>query len=214
MGGESRTLDQYLDAHHVTGLLIAKGDSILVERYQYGRTDKHRLTSFSMAKTIIGLLIGIAVQEGAIRSVDDAAETYVPGLKDTEYGRTPIRALLQMASGVAFREVYSDVHSDIYTLARLMFAPDSGGSLTAVKYFNTPHRAAGGEASPTPPPSCSCSGLCSPAPRAAPSRIMRAKSCGPRSAQKRTRAGSSTRPAKRLRSPISMPCCATGRGSA
>ncbi len=134
--GESRTLDRYLDANHVTGLLIAKGNSILVERYQYGRTDKHRLTSFSMAKTIIALLIGIAVQEGVIRSIDDPAETYVSGLKGAEYGRTPIRALLQMASGVAFREVYTDVNSDISTLARLVFAPDSSGSLTAVTYFN------------------------------------------------------------------------------
>jgi CubicO group peptidase (beta-lactamase class C family) len=141
--GESRTLDQYLEANHVTGFLIAHGNSILVERYQYGRTDKHRLTSFSMAKTIIGLLIGIAVQEGTIRSVDDLAETYVPGLQGTEYGRTPIRALLQMASGVAFREVYTDVHSDISVLARLVLAPDSSGSLTAVKYFNTRYAPAG-----------------------------------------------------------------------
>ena len=48
--GQTLTLDQYLDRQPVTGLLIAKGDSILVERYQYARTDKHRLTSFSMAK--------------------------------------------------------------------------------------------------------------------------------------------------------------------
>ena len=94
--GESRTVDQYLNTHHITGFLIAKGDSILVERYQYGRTDKHRLASFSMAKTVIGLLIGIAVEEGAIRSIDDLAEVYVPGLMGTEYGRTPIKALLQM----------------------------------------------------------------------------------------------------------------------
>lgn len=135
--GQDRTLDQYLDANHVTGFLIAKGDSILVERYQYGRTDKHRLTSFSMAKTVIGLLIGIAVKEGAIRSVDDPAEVYVPGLKDTEYGRTPIKALLQMASGVTFSEVYTDLNSDVYTLARLTLEQDPAGSLAAVKRFNS-----------------------------------------------------------------------------
>ena len=72
-----------------------------------------------MAKTIVALLIGIAVKEGAIRSVDDPAETYVPGLRDTEYGRTPIKALLLMSSGVAFSEDYANRSSDIYTLARL-----------------------------------------------------------------------------------------------
>jgi CubicO group peptidase (beta-lactamase class C family) len=46
------------------GLLIAKDNTILVERYQYGRTDTDRLTSFSMAKSVLALLIGIAVKEG------------------------------------------------------------------------------------------------------------------------------------------------------
>lgn len=135
--GQSRTLDQYLDANHVTGLLIARGDTILVERYQYGRTDKHRLASFSMAKTITALLIGIAVREGAIKSIDDFAEAYVPGLKGTEYGRTPVKALLQMASGVAFNETYSDFGSDVYTLVNLTIGQDPVGSLGAVKRFNT-----------------------------------------------------------------------------
>jgi hypothetical protein len=55
------------DRRPITGLLIAKGDTILFERYQYGRTDAHRLISFSMANTIVGLLVGIAIEEGAMR---------------------------------------------------------------------------------------------------------------------------------------------------
>jgi CubicO group peptidase (beta-lactamase class C family) len=93
--GRTLMLQDYLDRHPITGFLIAKGDSILIERYQYGRKDTDRLTSFSMAKTIVGLLIGTALKEGALRSIDDLAEAYVPGLKDSEYGRTPIKALLQ-----------------------------------------------------------------------------------------------------------------------
>jgi CubicO group peptidase (beta-lactamase class C family) len=134
--GQTLTLDQYLERQPVTGFLIAKGDTILVERYQYARTDKHRLTSFSMAKTITALLIGIAVNEGAIRSIDDLAEIYVPGLKGTEYGRTPIKALLQMSSGVAFSEWYWDTASDIWTLSRLTIQQEPEGSLRAVKRFN------------------------------------------------------------------------------
>ena len=134
--GQSRTLEQYLDGHPVTGLLIAKGDAILVERYQYGRTDTDRLTSFSMAKSIVGLLIGIALKEGAIGSINDLAEVYAPGLKGTEFGRTPIKALLQMSSGVPFREDYGDTSSDIYTLVNLTLGQDPGGSLAAVNRFN------------------------------------------------------------------------------
>jgi CubicO group peptidase (beta-lactamase class C family) len=135
--GLELTLDDYLNRQPVTGLLIAKDNTILVERYQYGRTDTDRLASFSMAKTVVSLLIGIAVKDGAIRSVDDLAETYVPDLKDTEYGRTPIKALLLMASGVAFSEDYASPSSDINKLARMTVEPDSPGSLAAVKQFNT-----------------------------------------------------------------------------
>ena len=138
-GGQSLTIDHYIDKHPVTGFLIAKGDSIVVERYQYGRTDKQRFTSFSMAKTIVGLLVGIAVKEGSIRAVDDPAEVYVPGLKGTEYGRTPIKALLQMSSGVAFQENYMDMNSDIAKLAVATLGQDPGGSLSAVKQFNARH---------------------------------------------------------------------------
>ena len=62
----------------MTGLLIARGDTILFEHYRYARTDKDRFLSQSMAKTLTGLLVGIAVSEGAIHSIDDAAVTYVP----------------------------------------------------------------------------------------------------------------------------------------
>ena len=134
--GEERTLEQYLERRPVTGFLIARGDTILIERYQYGRTDRHRLASFSMAKTIVGLLVGVAVEEGAIRSIDDRAEIHVPALRGTAYGGTPVKALLQMRSGVSFRENYADQTSDIYTLARLTIEQDPAGSMNAVKLFN------------------------------------------------------------------------------
>jgi len=102
--GKRSSVAEYLSRNPVTGLLVAKDDTILFEHYQYGRTDRHRLSSQSIAKSITAMLIGIAIGEGAIKWVDDAAETYVPGFKDTKYGRTPIRDLLHMSSGVEFRE--------------------------------------------------------------------------------------------------------------
>jgi CubicO group peptidase (beta-lactamase class C family) len=102
--GTQFSLIDYLSRNPVTGLLIAKDDQIFCEHYQYGRTDHDRFLSQSMVKSITGMLIGIAISEGAIKSVDDTAETYVPGFKGTEYGRTPIRDLLHMSSGVDFGE--------------------------------------------------------------------------------------------------------------
>lgn len=137
--GESRTIDRFLETNHVTGLLIARGDTILVERYQYGRDDRHRLTSYSMAKTVIGLLVGIAAAEGAIRSIDDTADAYAPALKGTEYGRTPIKALLQMASGVTFGEVYTDRDSDVHRFAMLTTGQDPIGTAGALRQFDRRH---------------------------------------------------------------------------
>lgn len=88
---ESRSIDDYVARNPTTGLLIARGDTILVERYQYARTDLHRLTSLSMAKTVTAMLVGIAIGEHLVRSIDDPAGAYLPALAHTEYGRTSIR---------------------------------------------------------------------------------------------------------------------------
>src|SRR5262249_29872863 len=93
-------------------LLIAQDDTILYEHYQYGRGPSDRFVSQSMGKTFTAMLIGIAVGEGAIKSIDDLAETYAPALKGTEYGRTSIRDLLHMASGIRFSEDYGGNDDD------------------------------------------------------------------------------------------------------
>jgi CubicO group peptidase (beta-lactamase class C family) len=134
--GQSRTLDDYLARNPTTGLLVAQGDTILVERYQYARTDQHRFTSWSMAKTVTAMLVGIAIAEGHIRSVDDPAAVYVPALAGTEYGRTSLRHLLQMSSGVRFIEDYSSSKSDSGRLASATFGQVGPGGVDAVTPFN------------------------------------------------------------------------------
>src|SRR2546426_8484870 len=63
-------LDDYLSRNRTTALLILKGDTILVERYQYDRKPEQRMTSYSMAKTIVAMLVGITLSEGKIQSLD------------------------------------------------------------------------------------------------------------------------------------------------
>ena len=149
--GETRSLDDYLARNPATGLLIARGDTILVERYQYARTDRHRFASFSMAKTVTAMLIGLAIAENLIRSVDDPAGSYVPALADTEYGRTSLRHLLQMSSGVRFREDYSgrggnapDVQDDVARLFAATVLQGGPGGVEAVKPYNERVRWSGG----------------------------------------------------------------------
>ncbi len=134
--GERHDLGDYLARHPTTGLLVLHGGTILFEHYQYGRTEQDRFLSQSMAKTVNAMLVGIALGEGAIRSVDDPVETYAPELAGSEIGRTPIRALLHMASGIAFTETY-DGHDDSARLFRLLFAPNGPGTAGALRQFDT-----------------------------------------------------------------------------
>ncbi len=136
------TLEQYLDRHPTTGLLIARGSTILREHYRYARADADRFLSQSMAKTITAMLIGIAVSEGRIRSIDQPAADYVPDLAGSNYGSTSIRDLLHMASGVAFLETY-DGKDDSARMGRMLFGRANPGPAQVVASFNTREAPAG-----------------------------------------------------------------------
>jgi CubicO group peptidase (beta-lactamase class C family) len=88
-----------------------------------------------MAKTVTAMLVGIALAEGRIRSIDDPAAAYVTELAGTEYGRTSLRHLLQMSSGVRFREHHSS-SDDASRLAYETFLRHGAGGPSAVKPFN------------------------------------------------------------------------------
>jgi CubicO group peptidase (beta-lactamase class C family) len=130
------SLRDYLSRNPTTGLLIARNDTILFEQYQYGRSDRDRLLSESMAKTFVAMLIGIAVSEHKIRSIDDPAQVYVPELRGSEIGTVSIRALLHMASGISYLQNYTDTDDDSM-LHRELLSPKGPGPIKVVKQFNT-----------------------------------------------------------------------------
>lgn len=130
------SLRDYLSRNPTTGLLIARDDSILFEQYQYARSDDDRLLSESMAKTLVGMMIGIAVSEHKIRSIDDAAQVYVPELEGSEIGTVSIRALLHMASGVRFQQNYTDTDDDT-TMRHALLSSEGPGPVAVVRQFNT-----------------------------------------------------------------------------
>ena len=132
----------YLARNPVTGLLIAKDDQILFEHYQYGRTDRDRFVSQSMVKSITGLLVGLAIADGAIKSVDDTAEAYVPGFRGFEYGRRRSATSCTCPRGVDFGEE-ADGGRDLDRLWRDMVAGgwiSDKGTVNSIVQFN--HRAA------------------------------------------------------------------------
>jgi CubicO group peptidase (beta-lactamase class C family) len=139
-------LDQFLARNRNTGLLILQGDTILAERYQYGRKDSDRFASASMAKTVLGMLYGIALAEGKIGSLDQRADEYVAELRGTLYGTISLRDLLTMSSGIRFDDNGGDAgdpQSDVSKLIYLTVAQHGAGGAAAVAPFATRARPAG-----------------------------------------------------------------------
>jgi CubicO group peptidase (beta-lactamase class C family) len=134
-GGEGN-IEKFLETNRNTGLLVLKGDTILAEHYQYDRTPAHRFQSMSMAKTVLAMLMGVAVKDGLIASIDDPASKYVADLKGQPYGETSLRHLLTMSSGVAFREDY-DGKDDVQVLGRKTFGQQGPGGAETVATFRT-----------------------------------------------------------------------------
>lgn len=104
--GHALTIDDYLRRQPVHALLIARGPQLLVERYPAGPgAEQHRLSN-SMAKTLVGLAVGLALAEGRIDRIDRPLSHWLPALAGTVHGDTTLRNLLRMGSGIRFVETY------------------------------------------------------------------------------------------------------------
>jgi CubicO group peptidase (beta-lactamase class C family) len=123
----SKLADAFLDANQNTGLLVLKGDAVLVERYQYERNAQHRFNSASVAKTVLGMLVGIAIHEKKL-ALDDRAERHVPALKGHPYGETTVRHLLTMSSGIAFAESFTGRDDATKLVANTVRRQTEGGA--------------------------------------------------------------------------------------
>jgi CubicO group peptidase (beta-lactamase class C family) len=133
-GGRHGDVDGFLASRRAMGLLILQGDRILVERYQYDRRPEQRFHSQSMAKTVVAMLVGIAPQEGKIRSIDNLARDYVPALASSPYGTTRLRHLLTMSSGVKYLENYEPGDDNATLTARTYKQQSAGGADTLTPF--------------------------------------------------------------------------------
>lgn len=110
--GKAYTLTEYLENQSVTGMLILKNGKNVFEYYNKGNTELTLWTSRSVAKPIVSMLIGIAIKEGKIKSVDDPVITYLPKLAGTAWNDVTLRQLLQHTSGALWTEKYDDPESN------------------------------------------------------------------------------------------------------
>jgi CubicO group peptidase (beta-lactamase class C family) len=101
--GEFLPLDKYLDDTSTAAFVVIHGDRVVYERYSRGFDERSLLNSFSIAKSIMATLVGIAVEEGRIASLDATVADYRPELAATPYGAVTLKNLLMMTSGMGDR---------------------------------------------------------------------------------------------------------------
>jgi len=136
-------VDAYMQAQRAAALLIVQGGRLRLERYGLGFDGDGRWTSFSVAKSFTSTLVGAAVRDGFIKSLDDRVSDYIPEMRGSAYDAVSVRQLLTMTSGVAWNEDYAEPQSDV---ARFNNHEPEAGVDALVSYLRRlPRAAAAGE---------------------------------------------------------------------
>ena len=127
-------LSHYMERQRNAGLIIIHDGKVRFERYALGFDASGRWTSFSVAKSLTSTLVGAAVKDGFIKSLDDKVTAYIPGLRGSSYDDVTVRQLLTMTSGVKWNEDYTDPNSDVALFNLHKAAP---GEDVTVSYMKT-----------------------------------------------------------------------------
>ncbi|WP_272971269.1 serine hydrolase domain-containing protein [Comamonas terrigena] len=106
-------VDAYMAGQRSAALLVVHDGKLRLERYGLDFDGQGRWTSFSVAKSFTSTLVGAAVKDGFIKSLDDKVSLYIPDLKSSAYDDVSVRQLLTMTSGVKWNEDYADPNSDV-----------------------------------------------------------------------------------------------------
>ncbi len=108
------TFDAVMERNGTVAIVIVQHGKVLMERYYNGYKRDSIVTSFSVAKSVVSALVGIAIGDGHIQSIDDPITRYLPELaaSDTRFSRITIRNLLEMRSGIRFDEGYGSPWAD------------------------------------------------------------------------------------------------------
>jgi CubicO group peptidase (beta-lactamase class C family) len=110
--GADMNTARFMEHNRVSGLIVLHQGKIVLERYGLGRTQQDPWVSFSVAKSVTSTLVGAAIRDGSIKTVDDLVTQYIPELTGSGYRGVTIRQALEMAVGLRWAETYSDRRSD------------------------------------------------------------------------------------------------------
>ena len=131
-------LDTYFDEARAASVVVLQNGKVRAERYGLGFEGHERWTSFSVAKSLTSTLVGAAIKDGYIESLDAPVTDYIEALSGSAYDGVTIRQLLTMTSGVAWNEDYEDPNSDV---AQFNLGEPNGDVPLVVSYMRTLGRA-------------------------------------------------------------------------
>lgn len=135
-------IDTLMQRQRNAGLIIIQDGRIRFEKYALGYGPEGRWTSFSVAKSLTSTLVGAAVKDGYIKSLEDKVTVYIPGLRGSAYDDVTVRQLLTMTSGVKWNEDYTDPKSDVALFN--MQKPEPGVDITVSYMRKLPREAPAG----------------------------------------------------------------------
>lgn len=134
-------LDAYLATNRTAGIVILQDGKVRLERYEMGFRPDGRWTSFSVAKSLTSTLVGAAVKDGAIKSLDDPVSDYIDELKGSAYDGVTVEQVLTMTSGIDWNEDYGDPASDVAQFDLQEAAPGKSALATYMAGLGRAHPA-------------------------------------------------------------------------
>lgn len=127
-------VDAFMAANNTAGLIVVQDGKVRLERYARGYSREGRYTSFSVAKSFTSTLVGAAIRDGYIKSVEEPVTRYLPELAGSGYDGVTIAQLLTMTSGMKWNEDYTDPNSDV---AAMYAKPVPAGMDPTIAYMRT-----------------------------------------------------------------------------
>ena len=127
--GEEFSLEDFIQTFKIAGLIVIRDGVILYESYDFGNDETTKWVSFSVTKSVTSMLLGAAIKDGHIKSVEDKVTIYLPQLLNSNYKDVSIKQVLQMSSGIDWNEDYEDPLSDVNIAGAL-------NSLNLYEYLN------------------------------------------------------------------------------
>jgi CubicO group peptidase (beta-lactamase class C family) len=134
-------IDDFMVEQNTAGLVILQDGKVRFERYGLDFDATGRWTSFSVAKSFTSTLVGAALQDGHIKSLEDKVSRYIPGLRGSAYDDVTVRQLLTMSSGVAWNEDYEDPTADVALFNNTKPEPGMDATVSYMRRLRRAHPA-------------------------------------------------------------------------